>query len=84
MKAVIDRVEGELAVLLLGDKGEFRLNFPLSLLPEGVKEGDIMSISIERDLAATEQTKERVSGLMDKLKKKSQGKTGIIRDPEVK
>jgi hypothetical protein len=81
MKAVIDRFEGELAVLLLGDKGEFRLNFPLSLLPAGCKEGDILNISIERDLAATEQTKERVSGLMDKLKKKGQGKMGIIRDP---
>ena len=82
MKAVVDRVEGELAVLLLGDKGEFRLNFPLSLLPEGVKEGDVLNISIERDLAATEQTKERVSGLMEKLKQKSQGKTGIIRNLE--
>ena len=84
MKAVIDRVEGEFAVLLLGDKGEFRLNFPLSLLPAGCKEGDVLSISIERNVAATEQTKERVSNLMDKLKKKGQGKTGIIRDPEVK
>ena len=81
MKAVIDRVEGELAVLLLGNKGEFRLNFPISLLPEGVKEGDVLNISIERDLAATEQTKERVSGLIEKLKQKGQGKTGIIRDP---
>ena len=61
MKAVIDRFEGELAVLLLGDKGEFRLNFPLSLLPAGCREGDILNISIERDLAATEQTKERIS-----------------------
>ena len=84
MKAVIDRFEGELAVLLLGDKGEFRLNFPLSLLPADCREGDILNISIERDLAATEQTKERVSGLMEKLKQKGQGKTGIIRDPEVK
>ena len=81
MKAVIDRFEGELAVLLLGDKGEFRLNFPLSLLPAGCKEGDILNISIERDLAATEQTKERVTDLMEKLKKMGQGKTGIIRDP---
>jgi hypothetical protein len=81
MKAVIDRFEGELAVLLLGDKGKFRLNFPLSLLPAGCKEGDILNISIERDVAATEQTKERVSGLMEKLKKKGQDKAGIIRDP---
>ena len=83
MKAVIDRVEGELAVLLLGDKGEFRLNIPISLLPSGCKEGDVLNISIERDPEATSQAKERTSDLMDRLKKKGQGKTGIIRGPEV-
>jgi hypothetical protein len=83
MKAVIDRVEGEVAVLLLGDKGEFKLNLPLSQLPEGCRESDVLNISIERDPVATEQAKERVSGLMDKLKKKSQGKTGMIKGPEV-
>jgi hypothetical protein len=51
------------------------------LLPEGVKEGDVLNISIERDLAATEQTKERVTDLIEKLWQKGQGKTGIIRDP---
>jgi hypothetical protein len=81
VKAIIDRFEGKLAVLLVGDKGEFRLNFPLSLLPAGSREGDILNISIERDLAATEQTKERTSSLMEKLKKKNEGKTGIIQGP---
>jgi hypothetical protein len=81
MKAVIDRVEGELAVLLLGDKGEFKLNLPLSQLPEGCKEGDILNMSFERDVVGTEQAKERVSGLMEKLKQKSQGKTGMIKGP---
>jgi hypothetical protein len=78
MKAVIDRVEGELAVLLLGDKGEFKLNLPLSLLPEGCREGDVLNVSFERDPAATEQARERVSRVMEKLKKKGQGKTGIV------
>jgi hypothetical protein len=82
MKAVIDRVEGELAVLLLGDKGEFKLNLPLSQLPEGCREGDVLNVSFERDPAATEQARERTSSLIDKLKKKGQGKTGIIRGPE--
>jgi hypothetical protein len=81
MKAVIDRVEGKIAVLLLGDKGEFNLNFPLSLLPAGCRESDVLNISIERDVVGTEQTKERISDQMEKLKKKSQGKTGIIRGP---
>ncbi len=65
MRAVIDRVERELAVLLLGDKGEFKLNFPLSLLPAGCKEGDVLNIFIERDVVGTEQAKERVSSLME-------------------
>jgi len=80
MRAVIDRIEGELAVLLMGDEGRIRVNFPLSLLPEGSKESDVLSIAIERDPQTTQQAKERVSGLMEKLKKKNEGKTGIIRD----
>jgi hypothetical protein len=81
MKAVIDRIEDGIAVLLMGEKGEIRVNFPLSLLPEGSKESDVLSITIERDPQATQQTKERTSSLMEKLKKKSEGKTGIIQGP---
>ena len=81
MKAVIDRVEGDLAVVLVGEKGEIKLNIPFSLLPEGCKEGEVLNISIERDPEATAQAKERVTGLMDKLKQKSQGKAGMIKGP---
>ena len=79
MKATIDRIEGEIAVLI-GEENT-KLNIPLSLLPAGCKEGDVLNISIERDVAGTEQTKERVTDLMEKLKKKGQSKTGIVRDP---
>lgn len=82
MKAVIDRIEDGIAVLLMGDEGKIRVNFPLFLLPAGSKESDILSISIERDPQAAQQTKERVSGLIEKLKKKSEGKSRIIQDPE--
>jgi hypothetical protein len=81
MKATIDRIEGKMAVLLMGEDGKTKVNMPLSLLPEGCKEGDILSISIERDSEANEKAKERVSELMEKLKKKGQGKAGIIQDP---
>jgi len=50
--------------------------------PEGSKESDVLNITIERDQQATSQARERTSSLMERLKKKSQGKTGIIRDPE--
>jgi hypothetical protein len=81
MKAVIDRIENEIAVLLIGEEEKTRVNFPISLLPEGCRESDVLNISIERDTTATQQAKERTSSLMEKLKKKNQGKTGIIQGP---
>jgi len=81
MKAVIDRIENEIAVLLIGEEEKTRVNFPITLLPEECKESDVLNISIERDTAATQQAKERTSSLMEKLKKKNQGKTGIIQGP---
>jgi hypothetical protein len=80
MKATIERIEGKMAVLLMGEDGNAKVNMPLGLLPEGCKEGDILSVSIELDPEATEKAKETVSGMMEKLKKKGQGKTGIIQD----
>jgi hypothetical protein len=80
MKAVIDRIEGDLAVVLLGENGKFKLNIPITFLPADCKEGDVLKITIERDMAATEQTKERVSSLMEKLKKK--GQSGMIKGQE--
>ncbi len=81
MKAIIDRIEGKLAVLLMGEDGRIKVNMPLVLLPEGCREGDVLNISIERDPEATRQARERVSSLMEKLKKKGQGKPGIIKGP---
>ena len=70
MKATIDRIEGKLAVLLMGDEGEVKLNIPVPILPEGSKEGDILDISFMRDEKATDEARKRVSNLMDKLKNK--------------
>jgi hypothetical protein len=72
MKATIDRVEGKLAVLLIRDGESIKLNVPLILLPEGSKEGDILDISIQKDEKETENAKNRVSGLIEKLMSKSE------------
>jgi hypothetical protein len=77
MKATVDRIEGQMAVLLAGDE-PVRFNIPLSLLPEGCKEGDVLNLAIERDLEETQDAKERVSSLMERLKKKSQDQPGIV------
>ena len=50
-----------------------KINIPLFLLPAGSKEGDILDITIARDVQETEDAKERVSSLLEKLKNKNQG-----------
>jgi hypothetical protein len=70
MKVTIDRIEGTVAVLISREDESVRVNVPVSLLPPGCREGDILRIEIDRDPAATEAVKERVSGLIEKLKKR--------------
>ena len=71
MRATLDRVEGETAVLLLGEDERLKIKIPAMLLPEGSREGDVMEISITRDEKATKEARSKVSDLIDKLKKRS-------------
>jgi hypothetical protein len=82
MKATLDRFEGNVAVLLVRDDESIKFNMPIALLPEGYREGDILDISITRDVKATEDSKAGVSSLMDRLKKKDQEGSELIQDPE--
>jgi len=68
MKAIIDRIEGTTAVLISLDDEAARINLPVSLLPPGYREGDILMIEIERDTSGTRKAKERVSGRIERLK----------------
>jgi len=70
MKVTIDRIEGTVAVLISREDGSVRVNVPVSLLPPGCREGDILTIRIERDVEATEAAQARVAGLIEKLKKR--------------
>ena len=80
MKAVIDRIEGKLAVLLMGVDGSMKVNMPLILLPEGCKEGDVLDIEFRKDENATVEAKDRSKNLIEKLKRKGQDKGGIIQN----
>jgi len=72
MKAVIDRIEGNLAVLLVGDK-ETPLNVPLFLLPEKVKEGTWLHLEFSVDDQLTNDFLERNKRLLERLKMKGRG-----------
>lgn len=70
-KVTLDRIEEDVAVLLVRDEETVKIDIPLFLLPAESKEGDILNITIDRDIQETEDAKERVSALLEKLQKKN-------------
>ncbi len=66
--ASLDRVEEGLAVLLIREDESVRFTLPLSLLPADVREGDILEISIRRDVAATAEARRRVAERIERLR----------------
>ncbi|HMG35246.1 MAG TPA: DUF3006 domain-containing protein [Blastocatellia bacterium] len=70
-KLVVDRIEGELAVLLVYDDDRIRINVPLSLLPEGTREGDHLNVQFSRDEEGRRLEEDRVTRLMRELKSRN-------------
>ena len=62
MQVIIDRFEGEYAVVEL-EEGEF-VNLPKVLVPSA-SEGDVINITIDKEL--TNKRKEKVINLMNNL-----------------
>jgi hypothetical protein len=52
-KVTLDRIEEDIAVLLVRDEEKIKINIPFLLLPLGSKEGDVLSIAITRDVQET-------------------------------
>ena len=64
ISAYIDRFEGELAVLLLGDDMK-KVNFPRAYLTADVGEGDYLKLDISYDKEATEQAEQEAQDLLN-------------------
>jgi hypothetical protein len=71
MKATLDRIEDGMAVLLVRNDETVRIDIPMCLMPEDCREGDIVDIEITRDRESTEEARDRVASLIEKLKKKN-------------
>jgi hypothetical protein len=70
----LDRFEGKgnaLAVLVT-DGGQ-TLNLPRSLLPQGTKPGDVLTLTLERDDQATRQLAQETRRVQDKLSQRDPG-----------
>ena len=71
LRAVIDRIEGGLAVLLVGDD-EVQLDLSLNDLPAGVREGSILRVNFEEDRVETLDVREKMQRRIDRLRRRSQ------------
>ncbi len=63
MNWIIDRIENNIAVCEF-DTGK-TIDVPLSALPDGIKEGDVISLSIDKE--ETNNRKEKINNLMNNL-----------------
>ena len=70
VKASVDRIEGMMAILVTQGDNPIPFNIPASFLGDA-REGDIVDITIKRDVESTKAARERVSSLIEKLKRKS-------------
>lgn len=64
ISAYIDRMEGRIAVLLLGDSMK-KVNFPAEFLPADTGEGDYLKLEISYDKEATEQAEQEALNLLN-------------------
>jgi len=70
MKLTIDRIEGDVAVLVSCGEKPRNVNLPLTFLPPGSSEGDVITLEITRDEETTRDTRNRVRDLIARLKSK--------------
>jgi hypothetical protein len=66
IQGVIDRLEQDKAVILLGEE-EIQLVWPLSQLPKEARAGHILQIDVTIDEAATKKAEEEASSLLQEI-----------------
>ena len=68
MRVTIDRIEEGIAILLLDDEPGSRFSLPVSHLPPGTCEGDMLTLFLERDEDETRAARDRSAALIAKLR----------------
>lgn len=71
IQAVIDRFEGNKAILLVGDE-EAQVVWPRHILPSEVEEGDILRIDLQVDSEATAAAKAEAESLLQQILERNQ------------
>ena len=67
MKLMIDRIEGEQAVLVAADDDSVSFDLPLAYLPDGVTAGDHLNADFSVDKESRAAAEQRARALLDDL-----------------
>ena len=62
VRGFLNRLDGENAILLLGEEEDLQIAVPISWLPHGVKVGSVLRICFDIDERDTGEGKDRVGG----------------------
>ena len=71
-RAFVDRIEGDKAILLVGEKEQHRVILPVECLPDDAREGAILTINLEYEPELTAKAFDEAQGLIRRLSDQSQ------------
>ena len=71
INAYVDRIEGDLAVIYLGDGEDYKIDVPIKFLPEKIKEDTKLKITFNIDEKGNKDTADEIDELRKKLMDKS-------------
>jgi hypothetical protein len=66
-KVVVDRIEDEIATLVLYDDDSVQFNLPAKYLPEGSKDGDQFQVTFKKDKVGRGAEKQKADDLLKDL-----------------
>jgi len=67
IEAVVEKIENNKAVLLLGEEG-YKVDIPLKFLPDNVKESDVLRLDFVIEREETQEQVERIKHMIERLK----------------
>jgi Protein of unknown function (DUF3006) len=70
VRATIDRIENGIAVLILHNGSHKPVVFPSALLPDGCREGDIVTLTFERDPVGTRKERDGIEEQVERINKR--------------
>ena len=68
LRAFVDRIEGDKAILLVGDREQHRVILPVEFLPDGAGKGAVLTINMEYEPKLTAKAFAESQRLLQRLR----------------